>query len=75
MTVTIGIDISKATLDVATYPCGEIHRFTNDPVGHLALAKWLKPQCVTLIAFEATGAYHRVLERALEKPNDFLFEH
>lgn len=63
--ITIGIDISKAFLDVATYPQGEMHQFANDPAGYRALNKWIRPQNVFLTAFEATGAYHRSLERAL----------
>ncbi len=63
--ITIGIDISKALLDVATYPQGKIHQFANDPAGYRALIKWIRPRNAFLTAFEATGAYHRSLERAL----------
>lgn len=62
---TIGIDISKALLDVATYPQGEFKQFTNDTKGHKLLATWLASLEVKLIVFEATGAYHRRLERFL----------
>ena len=34
--LTIGIDISKALLDVATYPDGEFKQFTHDNKGHKA---------------------------------------
>ncbi len=60
--VTIGIDISKALLDVATYPDGQFKRFTNNKKGHKRLAKWFSDMKVKLIVFEATGAYHRSLE-------------
>jgi len=63
--VTIGIDISKALLDVATYPEDEFKQFSNDTKGHKALAKWLGTRDVKLITFEATGSYHRGLERFL----------
>ncbi|VAV86582.1 Mobile element protein [hydrothermal vent metagenome] len=63
--ITIGIDISKALLDVATYPEDEFKQFSNDPKGHKALAKWLDTREVKLIIFEATGVYHRGLERFL----------
>lgn len=63
--ITIGIDISKALLDVATYPQGEMHQFKNDPAGYRALIEWIRPQNAFLTAFEATGAYHRSLEQAL----------
>jgi transposase len=62
---TIGIDISKALLDVAIYPGGEVQQFSNDKKGHKALAKWLGAVDVKLIVFEAAGAYHRGLERFL----------
>ena len=63
--ITIGIDISKALLDVAPYPGGEVHQFSNDKKGHKALVRWLGAFDVKLIVFEATGAYHRGLERFL----------
>lgn len=63
--VTIGIDISKALLDVATYPDGQLKQFTNTKKGHKELLKWLATMVTKLIVFEATGAYHRELERFL----------
>lgn len=63
--LTIGIDISKALLDVATYPEEQYQQFTNDTKGHKALVKWLGSLNVKLIVFEATGAYHRGLEQFL----------
>jgi transposase len=61
----IGIDISKALLDVATYPETETQQFTNNTKGIRALIKWLTRLGQELIVFEPTGAYHRTLERAL----------
>jgi transposase len=63
--INIGIDISKAHLDVATYPDGEVEQFTNNVKGHKQLARWLGRMDVQRITFEATGAYHRGLERFL----------
>jgi len=63
--INIGIDISKALLDVATHPDGEICQFTNNIKGFRQLAKWLASMNVTCITFEATGTYHRKLERFL----------
>jgi transposase len=63
--VNIGIDISKATLDVATYPDGKLSQFANDATGHKALVSWLGQGCVKCITFEPTGSYHRKLERFL----------
>ena len=65
--VTIGIDISKAFLDVATYPDGEILQFSNDKSGLKALVKCLKGRAVSLVVFEATGSYHKALETALDQ--------
>ncbi len=63
--ITIGIDISKALLDVATYPEDQYQQFSNNTKGHKELAKWLGSLNVKLIVFEATGSYHRGLERLL----------
>ena len=62
---TIGIDISKAILDVATYPEKGTVQFTNDKKGHKAFLKWIRLMDVKLIVFEPTGAYHRSLEQFL----------
>ena len=65
ITGTIGIDISKALLDVATYPDGQFKQFTNNKKDHKELLKWFGTLQVKRIVFEATGAYHRGLERFL----------
>lgn len=62
---TIGIDISKATLDVHVYPEGIDRQFINSGKGLKALLKWIAQWPVERIAYEATGAYHRALEQAL----------
>lgn len=62
---TIGIDISKATLDCHACPAGLDCRFDNSAKGHKALLKWLTQWPVERIAYEATGTYHRALEAAL----------
>jgi len=61
---TIGIDISKDTLDVHRLPSGEKSRFANDRSGHRALLDWIG-QDVERIIFEPTGRYHRAMERHL----------
>jgi len=63
----VGIDISKANLDVALLPSKMQRRFTNDAKGHKALGQWLGSFHVELIVFEATGIYHRLLERYLRQ--------
>lgn len=72
MTMTVGIDISKDWLDVGRFPEGPGARFANDAFGHAALLGWLEGLGApgdgpVLVVFEATGAYHRGLSRALEQ--------
>ncbi len=62
---TIGIDISKDTLDVHCLSDGEHTQFLNSRTGHVQLTKWIGLQPASVIIFEATGAYHRQLEQAL----------
>ena len=62
---TIGIDISKDTLDAHRLADGQHKQFLNGKAGHAQLLKWIGMQPDPLIIFEATGAYHRQLERAL----------
>ena len=63
--ITIGIDISKERLDVHVHPHRIVRQFANDRKGHMQLISWVKPQQPARIIFEATGAYHRALEKAL----------
>ena len=62
---SVGVDISKDTLDVAIHPGGESFRVTNNREGHRALIKRLRGFDIARIVFEATGAYHRLLQQAL----------
>lgn len=62
---TIGIDISKASLDAHRPTTGETAQFANSPTGLRALRSWIGAQLPTLVVYEATGAYHAALERAL----------
>lgn len=62
---TIGIDISKGTLDVYAHPAGRERQFANTVKGHGELIDWLGQWQIDRIAYEATGAYHRQLEQAL----------
>ncbi len=61
----VGVDISKDTLDVAIHPEGKGFRIANTPQGHRALIKRLEGFEIARIVFEATGAYHRLLQKAL----------
>jgi len=53
--VFVGIDISKATLDVDSYPANEPRRFLNEDASREKLCEWLKARNPTLIVMEATG--------------------
>jgi len=61
----VGIDISKDHLDIHLHPGGAKQRVTNDQAGHTRLLAWLKKVSVERIVFEATGPYHRLVERRL----------
>ncbi len=62
---SIGIDISKATLDCHAHPAGIERQFANTANGHKALLAWLAQWPIERIAYEATATYHRALEAAL----------
>jgi transposase len=61
----VGVDISKDTLDVAIHPEGEGFRVANTPQGHRAFIRRFKGFEIARIVFEATGAYHRLFQKAL----------
>jgi len=53
----IGIDVSKATLDIASLPDGESWTVTNDDQGLAELAPRLVARAPVLIVLEATGGF------------------
>jgi len=57
--VFVGIDVSKASLDVAVIPSGEVVQFANDRNGIDALCEYLFPLSPLLIVLEATGGLER----------------
>ncbi len=61
---SIGIDISKDSLDVHRLSDGGTATFPNSPRGFLVLSTWLGCDMPTRVVFEATGPYHRGFERA-----------
>lgn len=65
MACCIGIDVAKATLDVAALPPSPLGSFPNDEAGHMALVGALRPLAPTLIVLEATGGYERAVTVAL----------
>ncbi|NBD31274.1 MAG: IS110 family transposase [Alphaproteobacteria bacterium] len=60
---TIGIDISKDTLDTHRLSTGAAAQFANSAAGLRALRRWIGAQMPDLVVYEATGAYHAALER------------
>jgi transposase len=66
-TVYGGVDVSKATLDLATWPEEAHTRVTNDAEGAAAAVAWLRGRGVSAVVLEATGGYERVLCAALEQ--------
>lgn len=62
---SIGIDVSKDSLDAHRLPDGAAKRFTNDTTGHKALIRWIKATPIDRIVFEATGRYAHDMEQAL----------
>ena len=63
--VFVGIDVSKAQLDVAVRPSGEPFSVTYDTNGITTVLAQLRPLHPTVIILEATGGLERPLLRAL----------
>ena len=53
----IGIDVSKAVLDVHVRPDGTARQFDNTSEGIAALLDWARPLKPTLLVLEASGGY------------------
>ncbi|MDP1782489.1 MAG: transposase [Hydrogenophaga sp.] len=66
---TVGIDVSKAKLDVALLSEQARYKskvFANTPTGHMALWQWLQVHVPDVamgmhVCMEATGSYHEPL--------------
>lgn len=63
--VFVGIDVSKAHLDIATHPTGESWRVANDPEGVAALVTRLQDLQPQGIVLEFSGSYERLAARSL----------
>jgi transposase len=59
--VIVGIDVAKASLDVAVRPSGEQRRLDNDAAGIAEAVAWLRAISPHLIVAEATGGYEAPL--------------
>ena len=57
--VSVGIDVSKETLNVDFAPTREPLEFANAPDGHAAIVKRLSKMELRVIVIEATGGYER----------------
>ncbi|MFQ5961905.1 MAG: IS110 family transposase [Candidatus Methylomirabilales bacterium] len=64
-TVFVGIDVSKAQLDLAVRPSGPAHSVPNDETGIAALVTHVQAVHPTLIVLEATGGWELPVVRAL----------
>lgn len=61
----VGIDVSKAPLDLAVRPSGQHHRVPHDDAGIATLAAHLRDLQPTLIVLEASGGLERTLAATL----------
>ena len=77
---TLGIDVSKKTIDVSLHLTSAVHKFDNSVKGFRALLRWVKKQSglnlgQVLICFEHTGLYSLPLAVFLtEQKIDFCME-
>jgi len=60
-----GIDVSKEHLDVYLHPTGACRCFDNDTAGWRSLCRWLTDAHPQGVVYEATGSYHKGVERYL----------
>ena len=63
----IGIDVSKAVLDVYILPCKKYMQFKNDAKGIKKLNEKLKSFSQASIVMEATGGYENVAAQSLQR--------
>jgi transposase len=61
----VGIDVSKSWLDVHVLPANERLRVANTCAGIRQLKRWLARFDIELTAIEATGKWHRHVQRSL----------
>lgn len=63
--LSVGIDVSKARLDLALRSTGSVRGFDNDAAGHLELVKFLRSAAPARVVVEATGGYERGVVAAM----------
>jgi transposase len=59
--VFVGIDVSKASNQLAVWGQPKVRDYSNQEKGHQAIVRYLKPLAPTLIVLEATGGLEREL--------------
>jgi transposase len=57
----VGIDVAKATLDIAVRPSGEQRRLANSEEGVRAAVSWLSELRPQVLVVEATGGYEALV--------------
>ena len=62
---SVGIDVGKYWLDAYVVPAGERLRVANNCVGIRQLKRWLTAFDIALVVVEATGKWHRQVQRSL----------
>lgn len=65
MSYAIGVDVSKATLEVLAEPSAPSRTFANAKAGIVELIAWLVPMKPSRVVFEASGGYEKDLLFAL----------
>src|SRR5690606_9611038 len=63
--MNVGIDVSKAQLEIAIRPSGERFSVSNNDVGHQELLRRLQPLKPQRIVLEPTGGFELTLVQAL----------
>ena len=63
--VSVGIDVSKATLDIAVHETGDSWTVANDNLGGATLVTKLKQLKATSIVLEATGGFETLITAML----------
>jgi transposase len=62
----VGIDVCEAWLDIHILPCEQAFRVPNTTEGHRRLKRRLKDHEIGVIVIEATGKWHRQIQRSLD---------
>jgi transposase len=65
--VFVGIDVSKAWLDLAVHEQTEVKRFSNNDAGIIELVEYLKGLKPTLIVLEPTGGFEMLVVAELTR--------